>query len=199
MNNTNQRGTVKVVNGRYRPSGHFHYIYPNSPIYDESGKLMGITNPRDITHIHAYGGESLFFESLKDGILWGTRCDNPDCEHTGTVNIPFKTFCPDCLKKMTPVDLTNVAYESAVVHTFMVTERTGAFNTLEKPIRFINIEFDGVQTILMSYLSVGEPEIGMRVVPIFRMENPTFTILDLSWVPIGTSEDKLPTGYSFSK
>ncbi len=192
------RGTVKVVNGRYRPSGKFHYAYPNAPIYDEKGRLVGITNPRDITHIHSYGGEAVFFESLKDGKLLGTRCDNPDCEYQGTINIPFKIHCPDCLAKNTHVDLTRLAYEKAKVHTFMVTERTGAFNTLKTPIKFINIEFDGVATILMSYMPLGDPEIGMRVVPIFRKDNPTFTILDLAWVPFGTPEDQLPEGYYFS-
>jgi len=199
MINLEKRGTVKVINGRYRPNGNFHYIYPNTPIYSDSGELMGVTNPRDITHIHTYGGEAHFFSSLKDGQLWGTRCDNPACEHTGTVNLPYKTYCPDCLKKATPVNLTAVANSTAKVHTFMVTERTGAFNTLEKPVRFINIEFDGVATILMGYLSIGEPKIGMRVVPIFRMLDPTFTILDLSWVPEETPSENLPSGFSFSK
>ncbi len=78
----------------------------------------------------------------------------------------------------------------------MVCERAGAFNVLERPIKFINIEFDGVATILMSYLSVGEPEIGMSVVPIFRTRNPTATILDLSWVPTGTTATELPEGFS---
>ena len=78
----------------------------------------------------------------------------------------------------------------------MVCERSGAFNTLEKPIRFINVAFDGVATILMSYLSLGEPHIGMKVTPIFRTLNPTYTITDLSWVPKGTSEAVLPEGFS---
>jgi len=79
----------------------------------------------------------------------------------------------------------------------MVCERSGAFNILDKPIKFINIEFDGVVTILMSYLLVGEPKIGMRVVPIFKKVDPTYTILDLSWVPEGTKEGQLPIGFSF--
>ena len=81
--------------------------------------------------------------------------------------------------------------------THAVCERSGAFNMLDKPIRFINIEFEGVSTILFSYLLVGEPEIGMRVVPVFKYHNPTYTILDLSWVPAGTQEESLPEGYSF--
>ena len=145
-----------------------------------------------------YGGEATFFDSLKDGKLLGTRCDNPDCEHTGMVHVPFKIHCPDCLMKNTIVDITEIAKKTAAVHTYMVTERTGAFNTLEKPIRFINIEFEGVSTILMGYLPVGEPRIGMRVLPIFQTKNPTFTILDLAWVPVDTDESKLPEGFSFN-
>ena len=192
------RGKVKVVDGRFQFDGKFHYIYPNSPIRDESGALAGVTNPRDMTYVHMYGGEATFFDSLKDGKLLGTRCDNPDCEHTEMVHVPFKIHCPDCLMKNTIVDITEIAKKTATVHTFMVTERTGAFNTLEKPIRFINIEFEGVSTILMGYLPVGEPRIGMRVLPIFQTKNPTFTILDLAWVPVGTDESKLPEGFSFN-
>ena len=80
--------------------------------------------------------------------------------------------------------LADVAKKTATVHTYMVCERSGAFNMLDKPIRFINIEFKGVSTILFSYLLVGEPQIGMRVVPVFKYYNPTYTILDLSWVPV---------------
>jgi uncharacterized OB-fold protein len=191
------RGQVKVVNGRYKLNGKFHYIYANSPIRNEDGILMGVTNPRDVTHVHMYGGEAPFFESISKAKLLGTRCDNPKCEHTGMIHIPFKIHCPDCLQKNTIVDLTDIAKKTAKVHTFMVTERTGAFNTLKKPIRFINIEFEGVATILMSYLAIGEPKIGMRVVPIFQTKNPTFTILDLAWVPESTSESDLPEGFTF--
>ncbi len=192
-----KRGTVNVIKGRYKPNGKFHFISPNTPIRNEEGKLMGVTNPRDITHIHAYGGEAIFFESLSKGKLMASRCDNPDCETTGSVYIPFRIHCPDCLNKNTAFDLTDIAKTTAKVHTFMITERTGAFNTMPKPIKFVNIEFDGVVTILMGSLSIGEPKIGMKVIPIFRTKDPTFTILDISWVPEGTLESELPEGFTF--
>lgn len=198
MADIKDRGTVKVVDGRFQFEGKFHYIYSNSSIRAENGELRGVTTPRDMTYVHMYGGEAPFFDSLKDGKLLGTRCDNPNCEHSGTVHVPFKIHCPDCLKRNTIVDITEIAKKTAIVHTFMVTERTGAFNTLEKPIRFINIEFEGVSTILMGYLPVGEPKIGMRVLPIFQTKNPTFTILDLAWVPDGTDESELPQGFTFN-
>jgi uncharacterized OB-fold protein len=192
-------GTVRVKNGKYGIKGDFHHITPNTPIRseDQNWKLMGVTNPREMTYIHMYGGEAEFFENLGMGKIYGTRCDNPDCEFKGTVYVPFRIHCPDCLMKNTVMDLTELCKKNATIHSFMVCERSGAFNTLDKPIRFINVAFEGVATILMSYLSMGEPRIGMRVIPIFRTLNPTYTITDLSWVPADTSESALPEGFSF--
>lgn len=194
---TEARGKVRVEGGKYRLNGKFHYAFPNDPIRNEEGELMGVTNPRDVTHIHMYGGEAPFFENLSKGKLLGTKCENPDCDAHGSVFVPFRIHCPDCLWKNTIVDMTETANKGASVHTFMITERTGAFNTLEKPIRFVNVEFEGVSTILMGYLPIGEPEMGMKVVPIFQTKSPTFTIIDLAWVPQGTLESELPEGFSF--
>jgi uncharacterized protein len=192
-------GQVYVKNNQYKIKGAFHHLTPNTPIRnaDDGWKLLGVTNPRDMTYIHSYGGEAIFFESLSQGKLLATRCDNAACETKGTIHIPFRIHCPDCLGKNTVIDLTDIAKKSARIHTFMVCARSGAFNMLDKPIKFINIEFDGVATILMSYLSLGDPAFGMRVVPIFKTSGPTFTILDLSWVPEGTTQDQLPEGFSF--
>lgn len=194
---TCDRGTVKIVNGRYKPSGKFHYPNPNTPINDENGKLWGVTNPRDIVHMHSYGGEAIFFESLGKGKLMATRCDNEGCGAKGSIFMPFRIYCPDCLARATVVDITDRAKEKAIVHSFMITERTGAFNTLPTPIRFVNVEFDGVCTILMGALIRGEPEIGMRVVPIFKRNNPEYIITDMLWVPAGWPEDDLPEDYSY--
>ena len=192
--------SVDVVENRYRLRGEFHSIERNQPIRNEAGKLCGVTNPRRLVHTHSYGGEHEFFEGVAQGRLIGTRCDNADCEvGYQSVFMPFRIHCPDCLQKTTSVDLTEVANRSATIHSFMITERTGAFNTLEKPIKFINIEFEGVCTILMGYLLCGEPAIGNRVVPIFASASPTYTILDLAWVPDGTSASDLPKGFSSSK
>jgi len=191
--------TVSVKNNKYKVKGDFHHLTPNTPIrdMDDNGRLLGVTNPRDMTYIHSYGGEAVFFESLSKGKLMATRCDNPKCESKGTIYQPFRIFCMDCLAKNKVIDMTEIAKNTAKIHTFMVCERSGAFNVLDKPIKFINIEFKGVDTILMSYLAVGEPEMGMRVVPIFKTVDPTYTILDLAWVPEGTKKNKLPLGFSF--
>ncbi|HEY9161255.1 MAG TPA: hypothetical protein VIS94_09235 [Desulfomonilia bacterium] len=191
--------TVSVKDNKYKVKGDFHHLTPNTPIrdMDNKGKLLGVTNPRDMTYIHSYGGEAIFFESLSQGKLMASRCDNKKCESKGTIYQPFRIHCMDCLGKNTVIDMTEIAKKTARIHTFMVCERSGAFSILDKPIKFINIEFDGVSTILMSYLAVGEPEMGMRVVPIFKTQDPTYTILDLAWVPEGTKKNKLPLGFSF--
>jgi hypothetical protein len=192
-------GQVYVKDNKYKLKGTFHYLTPNTPIRnaDDGWKLLGVTNPRDMTFIHSYGGEAIFFESLSQGKLLATRCDSMDCDSKGTVYIPFRIHCPDCLGKNSVINITDIAKKTARIHTFMVCERSGAFNILDKPIKFINIEFDGVATILMSYLSIGEPKLDMKVIPIFKTSGPTFTILDLSWVPQGTKEKELPEGFSF--
>ncbi len=194
-----EKGFVDVVNKRYKPKGTFHVIEANQPIYNkDTGKLAGVTNPRDMTYIHSYGGEAIFFESLGKGKLMATRCDNEKCETKGSVYEPFRIFCPDCLRKNTVIDITEKAQKTAKIHSFIITHRSGAFNTLPKPIKFINIEFDEeVVTILMSVLVVGEPEIGKKVVPIFRTKNPTYTIMDLMFVIEGTTISELPEGFTF--
>ena len=192
-------GQVHVKNNKYRIKGDFHHLTQNEPIRDVNSdeKLLGVTNPRSMIYIHSYGGEAPFFEGLSQGKLLATRCDNDDCETKGSIYQPFRIHCPDCLGRNTVIDMTDTAKKTSTVHTFMICQRSGAFNILDKPIKFINIEFDGVCTILMSYLSVGEPEIGMKVVPIFKTKDPTFTIVDLSWVPAGTPESDLPQGFTF--
>lgn len=191
-------GIVSVNNGKYCFEGNFHIINPNRPIFNEHGLLVGVTNPRQIVHVHSYGGEAEFFEGLHNGKLYATQCENLACDGFGTVYQPFRTYCPDCLEKNTVINLTPNAMESATIYSFMVTERTGAFNTLEKPVKFINIEFKGVSTILMGPLIAGNPKIGDRVVPIFKIK-PTYTIIDLLWVPLGTSDDRIPKGYIYCR
>ncbi len=194
-----QYGQVQVKDGRYKFRGDFHRLEQHMPIRDadQNWKLVGVTKPRDMTYVHTYGGEAVFFESLSQGKLLATKCENPACEANGSIFQPFRIYCPDCLSKMAVIDMTDLAKKSAVVHTFMVCERSGAFNVLDKPIRFINIEFDNVCTILFSYLLLGEPQIGQRVVPVFKYHNPTYSILDLSWVPAGTKAESLPEGFGF--
>ncbi|MBN1653680.1 MAG: hypothetical protein JXA30_07880 [Deltaproteobacteria bacterium] len=192
-------GQVFVKKGKYRIKGDFHHLAAHTPIRDADNafSLCGVTNPRELTYIHSYGGEAVFFESLSRGTLLASRCEHHACECRGTTYLPFRIYCPDCLKRNRVIDVTDEAKRSARIYTFMVCERSGAFSLLEKPIKFINIAFDGIDTVLMSYLSLGEPRIGMEVVPIFKRRDPSYTILDLSWVPKGTPAEELKPGFEF--
>jgi uncharacterized protein len=196
-------GTVKVNKGRYIPEGEFHQIEAGTPIRNENGKLAGVTKPRNMTYMHSYGGEANFFEGVSDkGRLMGTRCDNADCPGHGTIWVPYHIHCPDCLGKNTIIDVTALANETATIYTYIVTERSGAFNTLEKPIRFVDIEFAGtaVATLFKGYMvGPGQPTMGTRIRPVFRTVNPTYTIQDIAWVLMDTTEDQLPEGFSFAK
>ena len=193
-----ENGFVDVVNKRYKPKGVFHIPEANQPIFNkDTGKLAGITNPRDMTYMHSYGGEAPFFEGLSKGKLMATRCDNDKCQTKGSIYQPFRIYCPDCLRKNTVIDMTDIAKNSATVHSYIITHRSGAFNSLPIPIKFINVEFDKVVTILMSVLAVGEPEMGKKVIPIFNTKAPTYTITDLRFVVEGTAESELPEGFTF--
>jgi uncharacterized OB-fold protein len=145
-----------------------------------------IEKPRAPTHIHTYGGETPFFEALTQGRLLATRCTNPDCDpagQAGYLHLPPRVYCPDCLEKMAWEDITELAASTASVHTHIRVDRPGAFNRVPMPCQLISVEIEGVATVLMSILSEGEPEIGMRIEPVFNTRSPTFTILDLSWRP----------------
>jgi uncharacterized protein len=196
---TPKGATVKIVKGQYKPEGSFHHGVPGTGIFDENGTLWGVTKPRDMTYMISLGGEGQFFQALSKGRLLATRCANKACQAHGSIFLPFRIHCPDCLSKMKIVDVTDLAVKKARVHTFIVTHRSGAFNTLDKPIRFVDVEFPGICTMLKGYMSgPGTPEIGMRVIPIFRTKNPSYTILDLSWVVEGTAKKQLPEGFTFA-
>ncbi len=75
----------------------------------------------------------------------------------------------------------------ATVYSHSTTNYPGAGFKGTVPCPLISLQIPGVCTNMMSYLSEfgeGEPYIGMLVRPVFRTENPTRTILDLSWVPV---------------
>ena len=139
-------------------------------------------NPRAITHYHSYGGLSKFFEGLAKGVLYGTVCDA--CGTTG-IWLPPRVHCPDCWELMHWVEVDT---HGAAVYTYSTTNYPGAGFKASVPCPLISVDVPGVCTKLMSYLSkfgAGEPFIGMRIRPVFRMKHPTYTILDVSWVPVG--------------
>jgi len=184
----------------YKFRGEFHTGEPSRPIKDEHGTMVGVTKPRRLVHVHSLGGEAPFFQGISEnGRLLATVCRTPGCPGSGSIYLPFRIHCPDCLARMQVLDVTDKAIATAKVYTFIVTSRTGAFNTLETPIRFVDIQFPFACTFLKGYMvGAGAPAIGLRVVPVFRTEAPTYTIKDLAWVVEGTTAKDLPKGFAFA-
>lgn len=140
-------------------------------------------NPRTIVHRHTYGGLSRFFLELAKGRLFGKVCIERSCRHTG-IWLPPRVHCPDCWEEMSWVEI--VEAKKAKVYTHSMTNLPGAGFMASTPCPLSSIEIPGVCTKFMSYLSKfgeDEPYIGMPVKPVFRTRRPTYTILDVSWVP----------------
>ena len=95
-------GQVYVKNNQYKIKGDFHHLEQHMPIRDadDGWRLMGVTNPRDMTYIHSYGGEALFFESLSQGqAAWRPGATTRNAKTKGSIYQPFRIHCPDCLSK----------------------------------------------------------------------------------------------------
>ncbi|OGZ05589.1 MAG: hypothetical protein A3C13_00165 [Candidatus Lloydbacteria bacterium RIFCSPHIGHO2_02_FULL_50_11] len=139
-------------------------------------------NPSTVVHRHTYGGLSFFFQSLTEGKLYGKRCLSGSCMHTG-IWLPPRVHCPDCWEEMV---WTEIDSSAAKVYSHSMTNLPGAGFLLSTPCPLISLEIPSVGTRFMGYLSKfgdGEPYIGMPVRPVFRTRKPTYTILDISWVP----------------
>jgi hypothetical protein len=163
----------------------FNNLNPNSTVLRRLDPIV-IEKPRAPIHIHTYGGESPFFKGLAEGKLLATKCKNKKCKPAGKegqVFLPPRVYCPDCLEKMEWVDVTEPARKTARVHTHITVAHPGAFNRVPIPCELISVEIEGVATIIMSQLRGAKPEIGMPIEPVFETTQPTFTILDLAWVP----------------
>lgn len=160
----------------------FENLNPTATVLRSLDPLV-IEKPRAPIHVHTYGGESKFFQGLTAGKLLATKCTNEACDANGTLFLPTRVYCPDCLEKMEWIDITDLARRTAKVHTHITVEHPGAFNRVPMPCQLISVEIEGVSTVLMSQLFGAEPEIGLEIEPVFETRKPTFTILDLAWRP----------------
>ncbi|MFC1461620.1 Zn-ribbon domain-containing OB-fold protein [Verrucomicrobiota bacterium] len=146
-------------------------------IFSESPLV--IKNPKACYHIHTYGGLSIFFKGLAEGKLMGTRCTNSACEEE-RIWLPPRVDCPDCFEKMEWVE----APQAGKIYTHSTVLYPGNGFRLSTPCPLISVEIEGVCTKLMSYLKEGEPAVGLPIKAVFNTEEPTYTILDLAWVPL---------------
>src|SRR3989338_7167637 len=118
-----------------------------------------------------------------EGALLGTKCWNCGGPE-GNIWLPPRVHCPDCWRKMTWMTIDPTG---AKIYSHSITNLPGAGFKGTVPCPLISLEIPKVWTRPMSYLSKfaeDEPYIGMPVKPVFRRRNPTYTILDLAWVPV---------------
>lgn len=137
-----------------------------------------IKNKKDWYHIHSYGGWGKFFEGLRKGKLLATRCTNSACLEKA-LWLPPRCECPDCWHEMEWA----AAPTKGTIYSHTTVLYPGAPFRADTPCPLISVEIEGVCTKLMSYLKQGTPRIGMPVRAVFNTEQPTNTILDLTWVP----------------
>jgi uncharacterized OB-fold protein len=137
-----------------------------------------VKNAKNYFHVHTFGGLSAFFLGLTKGQLLGTRCNDPHCEEN-RIWLPPRVYCPDCLGHMQWTEAAQVGR----VYSHSTVLYPGNGFKLSTPCPLISVEIDGVCTKMMSYLKQGEPTIGLPIRAVFNREQPTYTVLDLAWVP----------------
>ena len=159
----------------------FNNLHSDATIVRQLDPIV-VEKPRNPIHIHTYGGETRFFKALTEGRLLATKAD-PNGDSAGTFFLPPRVYDPDTLELAEWIDVTDIAMEKAKIHTHITVHHPGAFNRVPFPCHLISVEIEGCSTIMMSYLLDGEPEIGLPIEPRFNTTNPTYSILDLHWVP----------------
>ncbi len=154
--------------------------YTGQPLalFDEKPAWV-VSWPRAVEHHHTYGLLTPFFKGLAEGKLMATKCVNPDCAARGTVWLPPRADCPDCLARMRWVKVK----PEGRIYTFTMVDYAGIGVEMQTPYWQIDVEIPGVDTIFKGYLAHGKPEIGLPVRAEFRTKKPSHTILDIYWVP----------------
>lgn len=156
-------------------------------VVDVVGDVWVVHAPRlgeQGTHYHTYGRLTPYFKALTEGRLLGTRCVNAACpisHGAGELWLPPRADCPDCHERM---EWHECVDPRGRIYTYTYVERGGAGLELPCPYYQIDVEIDGVGTILKSYLvGAGPVKIGDRVRAAFRTgTDATHTALDLYWV-----------------
>jgi uncharacterized OB-fold protein len=112
-----------------------------------------------------------FLEALRDrGVLLGSRC-----EACGVTYLPARLFCERCFAELS-ADIECGPQGELVSWT---AGHVGIDDEpLEAPVTIGLVKLDGADTVLMHFLDVDEPRIGMRV-RAELLEDRTGSILDI--------------------
>lgn len=130
----------------------------------------------EIDYRHSYAQDSPFFLGLAEGKLLGSRCRR--CFYFYATPRSHCYLCGD------PTEWMELPKEGKI-HTFTICHYGGEAFLGETPFTLILVEFQGVDTLLLSRLKRAEPgavRIGMKVMARFAT-TPSFRVTDLWFEP----------------
>ena len=137
-----------------------------------------VLSPYSIKYVHSYAEDSKFFLGLAEGKLLGSECTK--CHYR------YATPRSHCMECGSETKWVNLPLEGRV-HSWTTCYFGSEEFLKETPFNLALVEFDGVDSLLLSRLEGVERRdvyIGMKVKAEFRTKNPTNTVLDYCWVPM---------------
>ena len=135
-----------------------------------------ILSPYKINYIHSYAQDSNFFLGLADGKLFGSECKS--CHHK------YATPRSHCMECGSETKWMKLPLEGKV-HSWTTCYFGSEEFLKETPFNLAMVEFEGVNTLLLSRLKGVEEKdiyIGMKVKARFR-KKPRYLISDVHFVP----------------
>jgi uncharacterized OB-fold protein len=138
-----------------------------------------ILSPYNIRYIHSYAQDSPFFLALAKGKLLGSECTN--CHYRYATP---RSHCMNCGHETEWFTLP----KQGTVHSWTTCYFGGEEFLKETPFNLALVEFDGVDTLLLSRLNGAKEKdiyIGMKVKAVFR-KSPRYLISDVQFVPSTT-------------
>jgi len=135
-----------------------------------------VLSPYSINYIHSYAEDSEFFLKLAEGKLYGSECKT--CHYRYATP---RSHCMNCGHETKWLELPL----EGKVHSWTTCYFGGEEFLKETPFNLVLVEFDGVDTLLLSRLFGIEEEdifIGMKVKARFR-KPARYLISDVHFVP----------------
>ena len=135
-----------------------------------------VLSPYSINYIHSYAQDSDFFLGLAEGKLMGSECK--ECHYRYATP---RSHCMECGGETKWIRLPL----EGRVHSWTTCYFGGEEFLKETPFNLALVEFDGVDTLLLSRLKDVEEKdiyIGMKVKAKFR-KKPRYLISDVHFVP----------------
>ncbi len=147
-------------------------IYRN-PVGTED---LVILSPYTVKYIHSYAEDSPFFLGLAEGKLMGSECKT--CRYRYATP---RSHCMNCGGETKWFTLPKEGH----VHSWTTCYYGGEEFLKETPFNLALVEFDGVDTLLLTRLKGAKEAdifIGMKVKAVFR-DSPRYLISDVHFVP----------------